>query len=93
MAYEISEGSAAAALLFSNTELDNLNDNNLMDYAKKIHDIVKHPSKIKMSGPERVAYDNYFDYNKINDTGLTAVVHGISAAKGIKKWFKSSINE
>jgi hypothetical protein len=93
MAYEISEGSAAAALLFSNTELDNLNNDNLLDYAKKIHDIVKHPSKIKMSGPERVAYDNYFDPNKINDTGLTAVVHGISAAKGIKKWFKSSINE
>jgi hypothetical protein len=93
MAYEISEGSAAAALLFSNTELNGLNDNNLLDYAAKIHDLVKDTSKIKMSGPERVAYTNFFDPAKIDDAGLTAVVHGISSAKGIKKWFKSSANE
>jgi len=93
MAYEISEGSAAAALLFSNTELNNLSNDNLMNYATKIHNIVKHPSKIKMSGPERIAYTNYFDPAKIDDAGLTAIVHGISAAKGIKKWFKSSVNE
>ena len=36
MAYEISEGSAAAALLLSNVELNDLKDDNLLDYAAKI---------------------------------------------------------
>jgi len=93
MAYEISEGAAAAALLFSNTELQNLKDSNLKNYATKIYDIVRDTSKLKMSGPERVAYTNFFDPKKIDDVGLTAVVQGISAAKGIKQWFRSSANE
>ena len=93
MAYEISEGAAAAALLFSNTELKDLNDSNLKVYATKIYDTFKDTTKLNMSGPERVAYMNYFDPAKIDDTGLTAVVHGISSAKGIKQWFKSSANE
>ena len=90
MAYEISEGAAAAALLLSNTELKELNTGNLMDYAAKIHGLVKDGTSIKMSGPERVKYTEWFDPKNIGDTGLTAIVHGVSAAKGIKKWFKSS---
>jgi hypothetical protein len=93
MAYEISEGSAAAALLLSNTELKELNTDNLMAYAAKIHGLVKDGNSIKMSGPERVQYTKWFDPANINDAGLTAIVHGVSAAKGIKKWFKSSQNE
>ena len=93
MAYEISEGSAAAALLLSNTVLANLNNDNLMEYAKKIYDIVSDTSKIVMSPAERIAYKNWFDPDKINAAGLTAIVQGVSAAKGIKKWFKSSQDE
>ena len=93
MAYEISEGSAAAALLLSKVELDNLKTDNLMAYAAKIHSLVKDGNSIKMSGPERVQYTKWFDPANINDAGLTAIVHGVSAAKGIKKWFKSSQNE
>ena len=90
MGYEISEGAAAAALLMSNVELEKLKTDNLLEYAEIIHGLVKDKTKIKMSGPERVQYTKWFDPSDIGDTGLTAIVHGVSAAKGIKKWFKSS---
>ena len=90
MAYEISEGAAAAALLLSTTELEKLKTDNLLEYAEIIHGLVKDKTKIKMSGPERVQYTKWFDPGDIGDSGLTAIVHGVSAAKGIKKWFKSS---
>ena len=98
MAYEISEGAAAAALLLSTNELNKLNTKNLIPAMRKIYNIIKHPSKIKMSAPEREAYSAWFNPDTITqtilkanpDARLTAIVHGYSTALAVKKWFKSS---
>ena len=104
MAYEISEGAAAAALLLPNSELDSkLTGTTEADYnylptaMGKIYNNLKN---VVMSPAELTQYQAWLDpknamVSKIidgkgKDARLTAVLHGYSAARGIKAWFRSS---
>ena len=99
MAYEISEGAAAAALLLKPTELgiDKVNSIDKLKTAMR----VLHKSLdnvVFTSDTERDQYKAWFNVddldteiaNKNKDAKLTAVLHGYSAARGIKAWFKAS---
>ena len=101
MAYEISEGAAAAALLLSNTELNKLKTTSESDYNYLITAmglIYDNLDNVVMSDPEMRQYKAWFDVTRLDeeiagknkDAKLTAVLHGYSAAKGIKEWFKAS---
>ena len=103
MAYEISEGAAAAALLLPTLELDKLEGatefayNYLPTAMGLIYDNL---DNVVMSDNELKQYKEWFDPTNamedivINEKGkdarLTAVLHGYSAARGIKAWFRSS---
>ena len=103
MAYEISEGAAAAALLLPTSELDKLEGatefayNYLPTAMGLIYDNL---DNVVMSDNELKQYKEWFDPTNamedivINEKGkdarLTAVLHGYSAARGIKAWFRSS---
>jgi hypothetical protein len=102
MAYEISEGAAAAALFIPENELnETLTSANIEAALKKIYNIISDNQKIHMSKAERTEYMTWFNpskldetYNRVTKTGkLTAIVHGYSAAIGIKKWMKSTHGE
>jgi hypothetical protein len=101
MAYEISEGAAAAALLLPNVELNKLKGTSEAEYnylETAMGLIYDNLDNVVMSDPERRQYKAWFDVtrldeeiaNKNRDAKLTAVIHGYSAAKGIKEWFKVS---
>ena len=103
MAYEISEGAAAAALLLPTSELDKLEGatefayNYLPTAMGLIYDNL---INVVMSSAELKQYQAWFDPanamvsktidGKGKDARLTAVLHGYSAARGIKAWFRSS---
>ena len=101
MVYEISEGAAAAALLLPNVELNKLKGTSEAEYnylETAMGLIYDNLDNVVMSDPERRQYKAWFDVtrldeeiaNKNRDAKLTAVIHGYSAAKGIKEWFKAS---
>ena len=96
MAYEISEGSAAAALFIPENELAaGLNSENIVEALGKIHEIII-SNKIVMSENERTQYEIWFNPNKLDEefkkkgksAKLTAIVHGYSAALAIKEWMR-----
>jgi hypothetical protein len=102
MAFEISEGAAAAALLLSKRDLEsNINSTNILSIMQKIYNFIIDPNAINMSNAERRQYSAWFDPRTIEDSvdgkskdaRLTAVLHGISGARGIKKWFRNSQNK
>ena len=96
MAYEISEGAAAGALFLSDTTLNSMKVGQDDEYVKsvmaQIHTNLK-SGKVVMGNsaarylawfdPEK-AYETEFKMNK--EAKLTAVVHGCSAALGIRKF-------
>ena len=98
---EISEGAAAAALLIPAGQLKISNEKELMTALKKVHDIIKSPTKINMSAGERTDYTEWFDPKKIKDTykkantdaKLTAIVHGYSTALAFNKWVTTTHHE
>ena len=103
MAYEISEGAAAAALLLSTTELDKLKGKTEADYNylptamgliyDNLTNVVMSPAELKQYqawlDPANAMVSKTID-GKGKDARLTAVLHGYSAARGIKAWFRSS---
>ena len=99
MAYEISEGAAAAAVLLRSTELgiDKVNSiDKLITAMGVLHKNLD--NVVFTSDIERKQYKDWFDVNTLDkeianknkDAKLTAVLHGYSAARGIKAWFKAS---
>ena len=96
MAYEISEGAAAGALFLSDTTLNSMKVGQDDEYVKsvmaQIHTNLK-SGKVVM-GNSAARYLAWFDPNKAYKTEfkmnkeakLTAVVHGCSAALGIRKF-------
>ena len=97
MAYEISEGAAAAAMFLSQSDYNKLNKGTeaaVVDVMGKMHANLKN---VEMSQNERMHYEKWFNpttlsktfANKGKDSKLTAVVQGCSAARGIKIWFKT----
>ena len=97
MAYEISEGAAAAAMFLSQSDYSELNKGTeaaVVNVMKKMHANLKN---VEMSQNERMHYEKWFNpttlsttfANKGKDSKLTAVVQGCSAARGIKIWFKT----
>jgi hypothetical protein len=101
MAYEISEGAAAAAMFVSENELRGLNKNNIMIAMKTVYDNIKSNTKVIMSNEERTDYEKWFNpdlvdkkYKRKNKAAkLTAIVHGYSAALAIKEWMKTTHSE
>ena len=103
MAYEISEGAAAAALLLSTTELEKLKGKTEADYNylptamgliyDNLTNVVMSPAELKQYqawlDPANAMVSKTID-GKGKDARLTAVLHGYSAARGIKAWFRSS---
>ena len=103
MAYEISEGAAAAALLLSTTELEKLKGKTEADYNylptamgliyDNLTNVVMSPAELKQYqawfNPKNAMVSKIID-GKGKDARLTAVLHGYSAARGIKAWFRSS---
>ena len=96
MAYEISEGAAAAAMFLSQADYRELNKGTeaaVVNVMGKIHANLKN---VEMSS-SKTQYEKWFNpanlnttiANKGKDSKLTAVIHGCSAARGIKAWFKS----
>ena len=97
MAYEISEGAAAAAMFLSQADYRELNKGTEAAVVTAMGKIHANLANVEMSQGERTQYKNWFDpktlnktiANKGKDSKLTAVVQGCSAARGIKIWFKS----
>ena len=98
MAYEISEGAAAAAVLLKSTELGIDKVNSIDKLITAMGVLHKNLDNVVMSDSERIQYKAWFNVddldkeiaNKNKDAKLTAVLHGYSAARGIKAWFKAS---
>ena len=98
MAYEISEGAAAAAVLLKSTELKIEKVNSIDKLITAMGVLHKNLDNVVMSDSERIQYKAWFNVddldkeiaNKNKDAKLTAVLHGYSAARGIKAWFKAS---
>ena len=98
MAYEISEGAAAAAVLLKSTELEIEKVNSIDKLITAMGVLHKNLDNVVMSDSERIQYKAWFNVddldkeiaNKNKDAKLTAVLHGYSAARGIKEWFKAS---
>ena len=98
MAYEISEGAAAAAVLLKSTELKIEKVNSIDKLITAMGVLHKNLDNVVMSDSERIQYKAWFNVddldkeiaNKNKDAKLTAVLHGYSAARGIKEWFKAS---
>jgi hypothetical protein len=119
MAYEISEGAAAAAMFLGDAEYKACTGSAYVDggttyqsgeeavikVMEKLYDNLKN---VVMSDEEMKQYQGWFNPNtetqgknkgksfleipfkgKGKDSKLTAVIHGCSAARGIKTWFKS----
>ena len=108
MAYEISEGAAAAAMFLKDSDYKKLNGGTEAAAVEVMGLIYKNLDNVIMSGEERIQYKGWFNPNKETkgkhkgtpfleipfkgkgkDARLTAVIHGCSAAMGIKEWFKS----
>ena len=95
MAYEISEGAAAAAMFLSQADYRELNKGTEAAVVTAMGKIHANLANVEMSQGERTQYKNWFDpktlnktiANKGKDSKLTAVVQGCSAARGIKIWF------
>ena len=99
MAYEISEGAAAAAVLLKSNQLgiDKVNSiDKLITAMEVLYNSLD--NVVFTSDAERDQYKAWFNVddldkeiaNKNKDAKLTAVLHGYSAARGIKAWFKAS---
>ena len=70
MAYEISEGAAAAALLLSNTELNKLKTTSESDYNYLITAmglIYDNLDNVVMSDPEMRQYKAWFDVTRLDE--------------------------
>ena len=102
MAYEISEGAAAAAIFLEDAEYGACEGKKyegvegeaaIIKVMGKLYDNLKN---VEMSS-SKTQYEKWFNpanlnttiANKGKDSKLTAVIHGCSAAQGIKAWFKS----
>jgi hypothetical protein len=98
MAYEISEGAAAAAVLLKSNQLGIEKVNSIDKLITAMGVLHKNLDNVVMSDSERIQYKAWFDVNTLDkeianknkDAKLTAVLHGYSAARGIKAWFKAS---
>ena len=114
MAYEISEGAAAAAMFLSDAEYKACagsgyegvsGEKAVIKVMEKLYDNL---DNVVMSPEEMKQYQGWFNpktetqgtnkgkpfleipfKGKGKDSKLTAVIHGCSAARGIKAWFKS----
>ena len=97
MAYEISEGAAAAAMFLTQTDYRELNKGTEAAVVNVMGKIHANLANVQMSQGERIQYKAWFNpktlnktiANKGKDSKLTAVVQGCSAARGIKIWFKT----
>ena len=103
MAYEISEGAAAGAFFLDPTTLGSMKvgieKKKIIDVMTQIHKNLK-SSKVEM-GASASRYLAWFNPEKVDETEfkmnmeakLTAVVHGCSAALGIRKFMKEEGDE
>ena len=107
MAYEISEGAAAGAFFLDPTTLGSMKvgieKKKIIEVMTLLHTNLKDKTKIKL-GASYDRYTTWFDPKKIDlpkdkafgkntDAKLTAVVHGCSAALGIRKFMKEEGDE